>query len=255
MRYLGGKGLEKKHFLPGILRLIEKTNARVYYEPFVGSGKVIEDIPNTIERIGSDKHFYIIEFLRAIRDGWRPEYIANEEQRRARYYYVKKYKNKVNPAEVAFWGFGMSYGGKYFGGFVKDTDRRSYYENALNSIERQAPKLKGCRFYWGNYLEKLPELLDRPLIVYSDPPYRGAEKINYAFNSDKFWDWVRYNAVGNVFHLISENSAPPDFEPVLEYQKQNRLSWQTRSVIKPEYLFAHKSQAAFIREAFDDARR
>lgn len=254
MRYKGGKGLEKKHFLPGLLRLIERINAEAYYEPFVGAGSVIEDIPNTIERIGSDKHFYIIEFLRAIRDGWRPEYIADEEQRRARWELAKKYKGqKMNPAEVAFWGFGMSYGGKYFGGFLKDTDRRSYYENALNSIERQAPKLKGCRFYWGNYHERLPELIGRPLIVYSDPPYRGAEKVNFKFNSDNFWKWVRYRVVGDIFHLISENSAPPDFEPVLEYQKQNRMSWQKGSFYKPEYLFAHKSQAAFIREAFNDA--
>lgn len=255
MRYLGGKRLEKKHFLPGLLRLIEKTNAKAYYEPFVGAGSVIEDIPASIDRIGSDKSFYIISFLRAIRDGWRPEYIENEEQRRARWEYVKKYKNKVNPAEVAFWGFGVSFGGRFFAGYAKNNKGRCYYRSALNSIEKQAPKLKGTHLYWQSYSATLPELLDRPLIVYNDPPYRGALKINYAFNSDKFWDWVRYNAVGNVFHLISENSAPPDFEPVLEYQKQNRLSWQTRSVFKPEYLFAHKSQAAFIREAFDDARR
>lgn len=72
-------------------------------------------------------------------------------------------------------------------------------------------------------------------VVYADPPYAGTGGYGGEFDSEAFWDWCR---TCDFPIWISEISAPDDFAPILEYDKQAKFNKQSGT--RKEFLFLHK---------------
>lgn len=103
-----------KYILPIILQ--HRTSIEQYYvEPFCGGCNLIDKVEGN--RIASDLNFYLMEMWKAVSNGWIPEpnYTEND------YKEVKENKD-INPVLTGYFGFALSYGGKWFGGWCRDRE-------------------------------------------------------------------------------------------------------------------------------------
>lgn len=62
LKYMGSKSRVAKYIVPIIQEKIDKNSVTTYIEPFVGGCNVIDKI-RCENKIGSDKHKYLIEML------------------------------------------------------------------------------------------------------------------------------------------------------------------------------------------------
>jgi DNA adenine methylase len=217
MKYMGSKQRFAKHILPIVLANRQKD--QWYVEPFAGGMNLICEVDGN--RLANDVHFYLIEMWKALVNGWIPPKITKEQ-----YYQVKFNKDSYPPFLIGWVGFNCSYFGKWFDGYageIQDNNgkTRNYQEEAVRNIESQVKKMTGVTFtnlpYW-----ELP--IPDNSIVYCDPPYNGTRKYANAFDSVKFWDWVR--AISKCGHtvFISEYTAPDDFKEVWSLETKVSLS-------------------------------
>lgn len=131
MRYFGGKQRISK-------RLAEFLNNELdvdqtFVDAFCGSCNVISKIDPNRKRIANDRHYYLIEMWKGFSDGKGfPEKITKED-----YHYIKTHKDE-DPAMTAFVGFGMSFGGKWFGGFTGEVSKngQDYLKCAKNGLAK-----------------------------------------------------------------------------------------------------------------------
>ncbi len=201
MKYMGSKNIIAKQILPIILK--NKTPERVYIEPFVGGGNIIDKVEGF--RIGADINPYTIEALKLIRDN--PESLPFELTKEQ--YAAVKEKKEIN-GFTGWVSFSCSFGGKFFNGFAQGGGRNHVMEARNNAI-KQSPFLKNCIFINCNYWE-----LDIPknAIVYCDPPYANTTKYKDGFDSYNFWEWVRLKSSEGIEIYVSEYTAPEDFIPI-----------------------------------------
>lgn len=150
-------------------------------------------------------------------------------------------KDGVVSAQYGFVGFAMSFGGKWFGGYRRDTSgKRDYVAECKRSSEKEFPKLVGVEFHHCSY-----DQLDIPhnSIIYCDPPYANTQGYSTgAFDHQKFWDWVRGEVSSDHKVFVSEYTAPDDFECVWSKSVNNTLDRDTGAKSAVERLFVHKSQ-------------
>lgn len=85
MQYIGGKYKVAKE-LAGI---ISSFKPRVYWEPFVGAGNVIQYVDAPV-KIGTDIDRHITSYLECVRDGWLPPAQVSEDDWRA----LKAYRHQ-----------------------------------------------------------------------------------------------------------------------------------------------------------------
>ena len=172
-------------------------------EPFVGGCNSIENVNGL--RIGNDNNEYLISFLKQLQSGWEPPQNVTEEM----YNFVKNNKQNVEPWLVGYVGFGLSYGGKFFGGYRRDKEgKRNYGLESYKNAMKMKPKIDGIEFYCGNYYD-----LEIPnnSIIYCDPPYEGTTKYNSKFSHILFWKWCIFQKeLGNSV-FVSEYNAPDGF--------------------------------------------
>lgn len=84
MKYMGSKNRIAKEILPIMLK---ERGQRTWVEPFVGGANMIDKVQG--KRIGADLNYYLIEFWKALQNGWTPpEHITIDE-----YYRIKENKN------------------------------------------------------------------------------------------------------------------------------------------------------------------
>lgn len=232
MKYMGSKARHAKELLPIILK--DRQEGQWYVEPFVGGANVIDKVVGN--RIGADSNLDLIILLKAMsmRDYWVPPFKVSEEEYKA----AKSCNQSVLRSYI---GFGLSYGGKWFGGYRRDKiGKRDYSLEAYKNYMIQAPRLHGVDFRHSDYTELT--IPDRS-IIYCDPPYAGTTK--YAtggFNHDKFWQWCRDKVKEGHKVFVSEYSAPDDFISVWEKRVNNTLAKDTGSKQGVEKLFVHRSQ-------------
>ena len=211
MRYLGGKSRIRKH-IAGYLESIRKPD-QVYFEPFVGGAWVLQEM--TGKRIASDGNFALIEMYRSLQNGWVPPESITKEQ-------YAEYKAKQDPRDpmTAFVGIGCSFAGKWFGGFASSKDR-NYCLNAKNSLLSQTPKIAQCNFVNGTFET---HTVGDGWLIYCDPPYQGTTSYSAfsGFDHNKFWKIMRSWSGKNTV-IISEYSAPEDFECVLEIETKTDM--------------------------------
>lgn len=177
MKYMGSKARIAKEILPIMLK--GRKMDQYWVEPFVGGGNLIDKVDGP--RIGSDIHEYLISMLHAASKGWTPPIDISETQ----YNRIIRNPETYSPELVGYVGFALSYGGKWNGGWCRDSKgTRDYRKEAYNNAIKQFPNLLGAEFKCCDYKN-----LDIPekSIVYCDPPYEGTTSYKDNFDHPRFW--------------------------------------------------------------------
>lgn len=228
MKYMGSKNRIAKYIIPIILSMRE-SNDQIYVEPFVGGANVIDKIPG--KRIGADTNKYLIAFYQSILDGWVPPKEVSEQE----YKSVKNNLSDYDDNIIGYVGFAMSYGGKFFGGYRRDTlGARNYSDEAFRSYEKQLSGLVGINFVHASY-----EDLDIPKksIIYCDPPYKGTTCYMSKFDNEKYYAWLRYQKKLGHTVICSEYVMPEDFKIVWAKEITSSLTRDSGSKKGIEKLF------------------
>lgn len=231
MNYMGSKRKIASKILPIILK--NRQTGQFYVEPFVGGGNIFDKVENP--RIGGDVDIYTIAALRLIRDNPTslpscPKMTPDEVYEN--YMSFKEYSTKYPFGLAGYYAYALSYGGKFFGGWRRDSiGKRNYINEAYRNAQVQSPRLHGSILIHGPY-----DYLYTPknAIIYCDPPYCNTTAYNSndnKFDCDRFWKWCikKKNQGHNIF--ISEYAAPEDFTCVWEEQVNNSLN-NTKAIEK-----------------------
>ena len=234
MHYFGGKQRISKS-LSEYLNL-QLKEGQPFVDLFCGSCNIISKIDNNRLRIANDKHKYLIAMWKALQNGWQmPDNISEEE-----YHYIKSHKDENMPL-TGFVGFGVSFSGKWFGGYCKNSKNRNYCLNAKNSNNKILGKIQNVIFYNEDY-----ENVDIPKgsLVYCDIPYKNTTQYSVKevgkFNHDKFYEWVRNNSDKYEIYVSEyKENIPDDFEIVWQREskkdirnKDNHREPTTETLIK-----------------------
>lgn len=225
MRYTGNKSRIAKHILPIILK--DRKPNQWFVEPFVGGANITYKVEGL--RLASDNNKGLIEFYKALQDGWSPPLRISKIE----YYNIKQ--NQDLDSKMTIWaGICCSYGGKWFGGYLSDYQESKRLKNgelpnhqdeARRGLMAQIPKLKSVHFIHSDYknLEIPPNS-----IIYCDPPYEGTVKYKNGINHIEFWEWCREKTKQGHIVFVSEYNAPSDFECVWQIELSNTLSRQNK---------------------------
>lgn len=186
MRYLGGKS----RVAPKIAAYLESVRppGAPFYDVFCGGLSITAAMSG--ERVANDACEPLINLYRAWLAGWRPPASVSEQEYQA----IKAKRDPADPM-TAFAGFGLSYGGKWFGGYAggvaKQGNGRYYDYNKQNqdSLARKLHKCVNVRFTCVDF-----DGLHIPdgALVYLDAPYRGTTGYGFfeAFDHDRFDLWA-----------------------------------------------------------------
>ena len=206
MRYFGGKQRISSRLAEILIPLAAQRGT--YVEPFVGGAAVMSVVPAPV-RIASDSNVALITMWAALASGWRPpEYVSE-----AAYADIKAAADPEDPL-TAFVGFGVSFAGKWFGGYARGGVGRNYAANAASSLRKKMRGLEGVWWKAGDYRD-CPT--PRHAVIYCDPPYAGTTQYGAVapFSWPEFWAWcLAKHAAGNAV-FVSEYAAPETFRAVL----------------------------------------
>jgi DNA adenine methylase len=233
MRYLGGKQKIAKETAAAILK--HTPNRSVCVEPFVGGGSMTAALSSHFElSIARDTHEDLILMWQALQNGWIPPDDITEEA-------YQVLRHSAPSALRAFAGFGLSFSGKWFGGYARDTaGYRDYCGAAKRGLLKKLQACKNVLYIQGSYSEAF---VQPSWVVYCDPPYTGTTGYKDAFDSEKFWvkadQWVDMGA--DVF--VSEYKAPKHWTPIGQ-KTRNRAMRSGEEVKKvTECLFMREDKA------------
>lgn len=181
-----------------------------YWEPFIGGGSVFEQMaPNFLTAFGSDVHPDLILMYQALLDGWEPPSEITELEYRV-------LRDSYPSPERAFAGFACSFGGKWFGGYARSSDREDYAGEARRGLLRFQLAVRRTEVGFGcsSYLRGFPA---PGTIIYCDPPYAGTTGYSGVapFNPVVFWDTAEYWAKDRGCHVY-----------VSEYDGLGTLVWE-----------------------------
>lgn len=248
MQYLGGKNKIKKYIAEIINNEIfrrkvkdSETNCGNNQQLYGGGGTtfvslfcgscVIESLINADKKILNDKHEYLIAMYKALQNGYElPENLTKEE-----YYNIKA--NKDNDKALAgFVGFGCSFGGKWFGGYAKNSTNTNYCKQSKTSVLKTMQGLNNATFICSDYKDvEIPA----NAIIYADPPYMNTTQYSNSKNFDcnEFWDYMRQLSKDHIV-FISEENAPEDFKCVWSKEVKRVLDVNKTNIqSKTEKLF------------------
>lgn len=206
MQYLGGKAQLAKPIAKIVNTVITEYKVPIYYEPFAGALNVAQYV-NAPHLVLSDAHEDLILMWQAVMDGWvPPEEVSREEYQALR--------NAAPSALRGFVGFACSFGGKWFGGYARNTRTgvsRSYAKSGVASIAKKLRNFQSIPRRIDLVCCRYNDLVIEPgSFIYCDPPYANTTKYSLLFDSIQFWDWVRRQSLLS-YVLVSEYAAPDDF--------------------------------------------
>lgn len=209
MKYVGGKHRFQKQIVQVINHFIQQ--GQDYYEPFVGGAWITQNISNR-KVYASDIDVDIIMLYQALQRGEFefPERISREEYYRLR---DLNLNHGVHSALMGFVKTNLAFGGDHWAGYATEPSKnRNFAKSAATSLTRQMMRLMHVEFSHRDYRDLKPS----DAFIYCDPPYGGcAPRYVRNFDHSEFWDWVREMSQHNTV-LVSEYTAPDDFECVLE---------------------------------------
>ena len=192
MRYVGGKHRIAKQLAGSIL---PHVRGRRLIEPFCGGLSATVSLQPDV---ASDASETLIKLIMAVRCGWEPPTHVSEFDYNAA---------KGTGTEMeAFCGHCMSFGGKWWGGYARESGR-NFALQGRNALLRKVEATRAVAFSCQSYDAYRPAPGD---VFYCDPPYRGVTN-GYAtgpFDSDAFWDWVRVGAQRGALMFVSEFQGP-----------------------------------------------
>jgi DNA adenine methylase len=236
MKYMGSKKRIAKYILPILLNARHENQWVV--EPFVGGANLTEMV--TGNRIGSDVNEYLIEALKLIRDNYHllPQKDTNGKE--MIYNLMKTFSpvSSIGKGMKGYYGFALSYGGKWFGGWRRDsTGKRDYVNEAYRSVVAQSPKINNVELICSDFRN-----LNIPSnsIIYCDPPYKNTTKYSKNFPHDDFYVWCRNKSNDGHTVFVSEYNMPKDFVGVWEMEIKSSLTKNTGGKIGIERLFVLK---------------
>lgn len=237
MQYMGSKAKHAKELLPIILK--NHTPDMWYVEPFVGGANMIDKVDPKVapKRLGCDFNEYLPALWNAVNRGWMPPQTLTEEE----YKRIKDNKS-LYPKELVAWvGFAISFGGKWFGGYSKNSKGDDYVARAYRSAKKQFPRLEGIKFLHKSVFD-LDFTKSGKCTIYCDPPYFSTTKYKDSFDHERFYDWcVERKKEGHEI-FISEYWMPEDrFECIWEKGVTMKLSKSSNSETRSERLFVVKT--------------
>lgn len=241
MQYMGGKGMIAKELTDVIL---SKTNNRdLLIEPFIGGGWMTERLSKHFNRIRAyDTHQDLVLMWQGVLDGsWVPPQEVSREL------YNQLRLSEPSPLR-GFVGFGLSFGGKWFGGYtgggspseiaakklLKPNQQLDYIGPARRGLLRKADAMRGVVLVERSDFSDIE--IPNGTVVYCDPPYNNTTSYSVEFDQDVFWTkaatWARQ---ADVF--ISELDAPPDWEVLWSREKLRTLKASSNNDAVVEKLF------------------
>tara|TARA_Y100000389_G_scaffold203306_1_gene251321 strand:+ start:1182 stop:1991 length:810 start_codon:yes stop_codon:yes gene_type:complete len=237
MKYVGAK-YKIGHDISEIINsIVDPKCVDGYFEPFCGSlGMFTHMIKYSYKKyIASDRHSDLIKMWKDLQTNKLilPKKFDEDD--------YNELKNLKSPnAMKAVGGFGMSFGGKYFGGFIQKysgDSGRNFYEELNNSLNKTKTKIQksNIKFYNKSYSEWNP----KNMLIYCDPPY--AKTTGYStggFNNKDFWNLMKIWSKTN-YVFISEESAPSGFVSIWSKVKKRTLDKKDRK-FSTEKLFVYK---------------
>lgn len=228
MKYMGSKNRIAKYILPIILA--NRKDGQMFYDVFCGGGNIIEKVKAPCVAI--DNNEFLIEALKLIRDN---PYILPRDKNDTNENCYQMMKNSDNKALKGYYGFALSYGGKWFGGWRRDSEnKRDYIKEAYKNALKQSDAIKHAVFVCSSYCEH--EYVPQS-IIYCDPPYKNTTSYKNNFNHDNFWQWVRNMSYSGHQVFVSEYNAPDDFECLWEKEIVSSLTRNTGAKKGVEKLF------------------
>lgn len=221
MRYVGGKTRVSKWVAEQIAAA--KGERTHYLEPFVGSGAVFERVATTfVTSAAGDAHTDLMMMWQALVDGWDPpEHVSRDE--------YAALKLAEPSALRGIVGFGASFSGKWFGGYVdsvydKHHDRmtKPYLQAARRSVLKTAVSMKSSDLRCCGYADWEP---DANTVVYCDPPYAGT--LGYSgtskFDSAAFFATAAKWADNGALVIISEEQEYSGWRVLAERERKSML--------------------------------
>lgn len=230
MKYVGGKYKVAKE----LAQVISMFSPRVYWEPFVGAGNVIQYV-NAPVKIGSDLDLHIVSYLECVRDGWLPPAEVTETE--YRFWRMYQARTRECYATKAAIGYGCSFGAKWFGGFARGGPRReNFARETYNQSVKQSPRLANVHFKNQSFADGIPEGVN---VIYCDPPYANTTNCGSSrtFDSKFFWDWCYAVALRGITVLVTEFTAPPFAVEIWRKEKNADLRRKDGNKVMTERLF------------------
>ena len=219
MIYMGSKNRLSKEIVPIIQKYIDNMdNCKGFLVPFCG-GANIEDKIKCDKKISCDIDLYLIACLTKLRDGWQPP----QEVTREEYIEIKNNKDLFPLELVGYIGYELSFGAKWFGGYVKRNDKKCHGDiYSYKSCMKQAPNLKGIDFVCCDFRD-IPKDKIKGCVIYCDPPYRNTTKYKTGdFPYEEYYQWCRDMGRHNIV-LCSEYWMPDDFECIWEKKTTTQI--------------------------------
>jgi DNA adenine methylase len=192
----------------------------IYIEPFCGCCGVLRHVAGNFKKCyASDIAKDLMMLLKLVKCGkFKNPKITKQK------WLDYKYSNKPS-AERAFAGYGCSYGGVWFNGYINDPNNN---DMTYSSLVKLAPKLQNTVFSNKNYVDFLRDFKFDPkqkYLIYMDPPYKGTCNLPWEeFDSLQFWNIVRkLSKTKGIKVIISEVSAPSDFKCIYKFNRRNGM--------------------------------
>ena len=213
MRYFGGKAKIAKELSVFLQSKIIPN--QTFVDLFCGSCNVVSKI-QAKERIANDLHKELIALHKAVQQGWiPPEEISEQEYKLLKYDLDGNYSDHLR----GFVGFGLSYGGKWFGGYARNYERvRNYSIESWNSLKRKHENLVDVHFTNLNYSQvEIPS----NSLVYCDIPYKNTTKYSTdSFDHSSFYSWCKDMKAKGHDVVVSEYlcNVPEGWEVVWKHE-------------------------------------
>jgi len=221
MKYMGSKNRIAKYILPIMLKEMQDKGHTTWVEPFVGGGNMIDKVPATFRRVGTDLNEHTIAAMLGIRD-----FVDQLPSEVTESYYKEIKKTPANP--ITSWvRYECSFGSKFENGFARNKQGSNYALCGKNLAIKQSPKIQNVEFICCSYLDLTNSITSS--LIYCDPPYQGTTGYKTGtFNHEEFFDWCRkMKAKGNSV-FVSEYNAPEDFELVWQGEIKTNFSSQRK---------------------------
>lgn len=220
MHYLGGKSKQAA----GIVSVIETLSKyRHVVDPFMGGASMTAAFARrhfTVE--ASDIVAPLVAMWQHALTGWRPDY---DDITREQWEAAKKLPDS-DPLK-AFFGFGCSFGGKWFCSPAIGPNSGcipTYAMSARSSISRKADTMAiGVTITCRSFFDIAPIA---GVVLYCDPPYANTTGYGAAgkFDCNAFWSRCREWVAARSDVFVSEFSAPDDAVCVYEQRRTQTIA-------------------------------
>ncbi len=227
MRYVGGKSRGMRGLFETLAGSYEPGMR--YVEPFMGGGAAFRQAMSALKPTSAACGDYSTDLMllwEAVREG----YEGPESMTKSRYNELKR--SAPSPERTAA-GFGLSFSGKWFGGYLGDDGTVFERPNNPPMVQRplkalredfakMRPLLRQASLFCGPYWAGRPGAGD---LVYCDPPYADTTGYDAVgdFDHERFWNWADAAVDSGARVFVSEYKAPEHWTPVWSKAKVSSM--------------------------------